>query len=227
MSDQHRSFAFALRCAASVLLAGVAGCVPQAIFFHESTKVGFSATYNVSDSQPVSSHFGFKRRIAAVVPGQERVAAASGKEADATNQGDALSLVSKFYVNVGSREKGIEIRNNFATGNAARALTVRGNAKAIGALMQSHVVVGDAEVPPPASSATRTTPKPTPPPRKPTPVTTPSPSGGASPAATAPPLPDTPEMPAPSSRGTPTPPPATVEVGPDGSMKSITPKPNR
>ena len=49
----------------------------------------------------------------------------------------ALSLVSKFYVRVGERDEGIVIRTNFATGNAARALTSAKNAeKAIGALME-------------------------------------------------------------------------------------------
>ena len=136
-----------VRVASLTLLTGLTSCAPQAIFFHESTKVGLSATYNISDSQPVSSHFGFKRRIAAVVPGQERVAAPSGKESDATNKGDALSLVSKFYVRVGSRDEGIIIRNNFATGNAARVLTrSKKAAAAVDALMQQQAVTAPATV---------------------------------------------------------------------------------
>lgn len=133
---------WALRFASIALVTALVSCAPQAIFFHESTKVGVAATYNVSDSQPLSSHFGYKRRIVAVVPGQERVPAANGKEQDATNQGDALSLVSKFYVKVGTRAEGIEIRNNFATGNAARALTASSNSsRAVEALMHNQVVV--------------------------------------------------------------------------------------
>ena len=48
-------------------------CTPQALYFHETTKVAFAASYNTADSQPLSSTFGFKRRIVAVVPAQDRV----------------------------------------------------------------------------------------------------------------------------------------------------------
>jgi hypothetical protein len=215
------------------LCLGLAGCTPQAIFFHESTKVGFSATYNTSDSQPISSHFGFKRRIAAAVPGQVRVPAANGNPNDATNQGEALSMVSKFYVQAGSRTDGITIRTNFATGNAARALTVApGSTRAIQALMQNQVVVAPESTPSTAMSAAdlerlarnkarQTNPRKIPAaveevsvksPNSATTLVTPTPL----PKARATPSPAVRATPPPALRGTPTPPPATEEVGADG-----------
>jgi hypothetical protein len=213
------------------LVAGMAGCAPQAIFFHESTKVGLSATYNLSDSQPISSHFGFKRRIAAVVPGQERVPAASGKESDATNQGDALSLVSKFYVRVGSRDEGIVIRNNFATGNAARLLTSTPEGrKAMSALMHNQVVTlsntvdktngrtGAQVIAAEAARIKAAQTRPSSAPKARREVSFPKAN-----IEDAPTLPDTPEA-------RPTPPPATQEVGRDGIIKpvpDITPTPDQ
>ncbi len=119
-----------------------AGCAPNAIFFHESTKLGFTATYNTADSQPVSSHFGFKRRIVAVVPTQERVSSTDGNRRHDTNKGESLSLVSKFYVRAGDFNDGVVIRNNFATGEAARLLTRGDNgAASIRALLHSEAVI--------------------------------------------------------------------------------------
>ena len=97
-------------------------CAPRALYFHESTKVAFAANYNTSDSQPVSTSFGYKRRIVAVVPAQEREIPAEGNERDGTNRGEALSLVSKFNVRAGTGE-GVTITNNFASGMAARLMT--------------------------------------------------------------------------------------------------------
>ena len=121
------------------LLAALAmsACVPQAIYFHETTKVAFAADYNTSDSQPVSTSFGFKRRIVAVVPAKERVSA-DGSDRHATNAGEALSLVSKFHVRAGSFQEGVIITNNFASGTAARVMTgSTGSAPVVSALMHN------------------------------------------------------------------------------------------
>jgi len=105
-----------------IVALGLAGCAPRALYFHETTKVGFSADYNTADSQPISTNFGFKRRIVAVVPSQDRRIQDGGSERNATNNGEALSLVSKFSVRAGTSE-GIAIVNNFASGMAARIMT--------------------------------------------------------------------------------------------------------
>jgi hypothetical protein len=116
---------------------GLASCAPKALYFHESTKVAFAATYNTSDSQPLSTSFGFKRRIIAVVPAQKRHVAKGGTESTATNHGEALSIVSKFHVSTGTSD-GISITNNFASGMAARAMTrSAGSADAVSVLMHS------------------------------------------------------------------------------------------
>ena len=49
---------------------GLSACAPKALYFHESTKVAFAADYNTSDTQPLATSFGYKRRIVAVVPAQ-------------------------------------------------------------------------------------------------------------------------------------------------------------
>jgi hypothetical protein len=100
----------------------LAACAPQALYFHESTKVAFAADYNVSDSQPVAGSLGFKRRIVAVVPAADRVPAEDSSRR-ATNKGEALSIVSKFNVRVGTFSEGISITNSFASGEAARVMT--------------------------------------------------------------------------------------------------------
>lgn len=125
---------------------GLSACAPQALFFHESTKVAFAADYNTSDTQPLATSFGFKRRIVAVVPAQERDVPAEGGERRGTNREEALSLVSKFNVRAGARE-GIIITNHFASGMAARMLTDDGRtgAAAVAALMHSAPVPVDAE----------------------------------------------------------------------------------
>lgn len=219
-----------------VLGLGLSGCTPQAIFFHESTKVGFSATYNTSDSQPISSHFGFKRRIAAAVPGQVRVPAANGNPNDATNQGEALSMISKFYVQAGSRTDGITIRTNFATGNAARALTVApGAGRAIHALMQNQVVATPETTQSTAPSAAemerraqisalKTNPRNIPHATEEVSVVTPSSTKALSTPAPTPKVRATPPpavRATPPPRGTPTPPPATEEIGADGIILPI------
>lgn len=208
-----------------VLIFGLSACGPNAIFFHETTKVGFSAVYNTADSQPVSSHFGFKRRIVAVVPSQERVLPADQKESNATNAGEALSLVSKFYVSVGSKD-GVSIRNNFATGEAARRLTRgTGGAPSVRALMHSPAVVVQATVDR-SDSATpaqaideeiarikqsHTRPSSAPRARRETS------------AKVTPPVPILPETPEATPGVTATPPPATREVGADDGI--VKPKP--
>lgn len=101
---------------------GLGACAPRALYFHETTKVAFAADYNVSDSQPLATSFGYKRRIVAVVPSQERDIPEGGSERNGTNRGEALSLVSKFNVRAGTSE-GIVITNNFASGMAARIVT--------------------------------------------------------------------------------------------------------
>ena len=112
-------------------------CAPRALFFHESTKVAFAATYNTSDTQPLATSFGFKRRIVAVVPAQERVIPADGGGRHGTNRGEALSLVSKFNVRAGTNE-GVVITTSFASGMAARTMTRSGQADAaVGVLMHS------------------------------------------------------------------------------------------
>jgi hypothetical protein len=122
----------------------LSGCAPQALYFHESTKVGFAAAYTASDSEPVSTSFGYRRRIVAVVPGKERTSA-TGKASDAVNQEEALSTISKFYVKAGTRD-GLVIRNNFATGMAARKLMKEPfpAAVAVAGLMHGTPVITDA-----------------------------------------------------------------------------------
>jgi hypothetical protein len=210
----------------AALLFGLAACAPNAIFFHESTKVGFSAVYNTADSQPVSSHFGFKRRIVAVVPSQERVLSADKKESNATNAGEALSLVSKFYVSVGSKD-GVAIRNNFASGEAARRLTRgTGGAPSVRALMHSPAVIvkgtvdkSDSATPAQAIDEEIARIK-----RSHTKSSSAPPARRETSAQTTPPLPKSPETPEPTPAVTATPPPATREVGSDGIIK---PKPDQ
>jgi hypothetical protein len=122
----------------------LAGCAPQAVYFHESTNVGFSAAYTASDSEPVSTSFGYQRRIVAVVPGKERTSA-TGKQSDAENQDEALSTISKFYVKAGTKD-GLVIRNNFATGMAARKLMNEPfpAAVAVAGIMHGTPVITDA-----------------------------------------------------------------------------------
>lgn len=124
---------------------GLSACAPRALYFHETTKVGFAADYNTSDSQPLATSFGFKRRIVAVVPSQEREIAAGGTERTGTNSGEALSLVSKFSVRARARE-GIVISNNFASGMAARLMTRSvGSPAALNVLMHSAPIEVSAE----------------------------------------------------------------------------------
>ena len=123
-----------------VLLVPV-GCAPRALYFHESTKVGFAADYNSSDSQPVATNFGYKRRIVAVVPAQERISP-DGRDRNGVNKGEALSLVSKFHVRVGSYAEGVTITNRFASGAAARKMTsTEGSSASLNALLHSDSVV--------------------------------------------------------------------------------------
>ncbi len=138
------------------LALGAGGCAPDAVFFHESTKLGMTATYNTADSQPLSSHFGYKRRIVAVVPAQERVPSPDGNRSRNTNKGEALSLISKFYVRAGGLNEGTVIRNNFATGEAARLLTrSNGMPASVRALVHGQAVV----VPAVADDGGRTAPQ--------------------------------------------------------------------
>ena len=116
---------------------GLSACAPKALYFHESTKVAFAADYNVSDTQPLATSLGYKRRIVAVVPAQERNIPDGGTERNGTNSGEALSLVSKFNVRAGAHE-GIVITNNFASGMAARIMTrSAGSPEALNVLMHS------------------------------------------------------------------------------------------
>lgn len=115
-------------------------CAPQALFFHETTKVAFAAHYNTADSQPMGATFGFKRRIVAVVPAQERVLV-DGSERRATNEKEALSIVSKFHVRVGTFQEGVVITNNFASGTAARIMTRSPNSAAtLNALLHNEPI---------------------------------------------------------------------------------------
>lgn len=111
-----------LPLASLIITLNLSACTPKALYFHESTKVAFAADYNTSDTQPVATSFGYKRRILAVVPAQERVIPFGGTERNGTNTGEALSLVSKFNVRAG-RSEGVVITNNFASGMAARIMT--------------------------------------------------------------------------------------------------------
>ncbi len=111
-----------LPLASFIITLSLSGCAPKALYFHESTKVAFAADYNTSDTQPLGTSFGYKRRIVAVVPAQERVIPFGGTERNGTNTGEALSLVSKFNVRSG-RTEGVVITNNFASGMAARIMT--------------------------------------------------------------------------------------------------------
>jgi hypothetical protein len=118
----------------------LSACAPQALYFHETTKLAFAASYNTADSQPVSSTFGFKRRIVAVVPAQDRVSP-DGTERTATNEKEALSIVSKFHVRVGRFSEGVVITNNFASGTAARVMTRSpGSAATLNALLHNEPI---------------------------------------------------------------------------------------
>lgn len=118
----------------------LSACAPQALYFHETTKVAFAASYNTADSQPLSSTFGFKRRIVAVVPAQDRVSV-DGSERRATNEKEALSIVSKFHVRVGKFSEGVVITNNFASGTAARVMTKSpGSAATLNALLHNEPI---------------------------------------------------------------------------------------
>lgn len=123
---------------------GLSACAPRALYFHESTKVAFAADYNTSDTQPLATSFGFKRRIVAVVPSQEREIPEGGSERTGTNTGEALSLVSKFSVRVGARE-GLAITNNFASGMAARIMTRTVSPAALNAMLNSPPIEVSAE----------------------------------------------------------------------------------
>lgn len=110
------------------------GCAPNAIIFHETSKVGFNTQYQPDSSQPVNVTFGYKRRIVAVVPSRDAekrdTYAIVTFEDKATKQkmevfrpkGEALSMVSRFDV-VAKPNEGVAITNYFATGFAARVLT--------------------------------------------------------------------------------------------------------
>ena len=78
--------------------------------------------YNTSDSQPLSSSFERQAPHRRRHPRAERDIPDGGRKRNATNRGEALSLVSKFNVRSGARED-IVITNNFASGMAARSLT--------------------------------------------------------------------------------------------------------
>jgi len=139
-------------------LLAFAGCAPQALYFHETAKVAFTATYNTADSQPLSSNFGYKRRIVAVVPAQVRVLGDRG-ERNGTNRGEALSIVSKFRVRIGTFGEGVTIVNRFASGVAARKMTHSENSSAsLNALLHGDPVavetpkLPDGTVLPPESS---------------------------------------------------------------------------
>lgn len=135
---------FFLRPALGLALLSLAGCAPQALYFHESTRVSFSADYTSSDSQPLSTSFGYKRRIVAIVPGKDRVSP-TGQKGDEENEGEALSTISKFYVKAGTQD-GLVIKNNFATGMAARRLMREpvAAAVAVAGLMHGTTVLTDA-----------------------------------------------------------------------------------
>lgn len=129
------------RLAAMLPALALAGCAPQALYFHETTKVAFAAQYNTADSQPLASSFGFKRRIVAVVPAQDRIPDAEGGERRATNEKEALSIVSKFHVRVGTFREGVVITNNFASGTAARVMTRSpGSAATLNALLHNEPI---------------------------------------------------------------------------------------
>lgn len=134
---------FSLRPVLALALLSLSGCAPQALYFHESTKVSFSADYTSSDSQPLSTSFGYKRRIVAIVPGKERFSP-TGEKRDAENEGEALSTISKFYVKAGTQD-GLVIKNNFATGMAARRLMKEPTsaAVAVAGLMHGTTVLTD------------------------------------------------------------------------------------
>lgn len=110
------------------------GCAPNAIMFHETSKVGFNTQYQPDSSQPVNVTLGYKRRIVAVVPSRDAEKRDTYEivtfEDKVTKQkmevfrpkGEALSMVSRFDV-VAKPNEGVAITNYFATGFAARVLT--------------------------------------------------------------------------------------------------------
>ena len=119
-------------------LLALTGCAPQALYFHESTKTSFSAAFTSSDSEPLSTSFGYKRRIVAIVPSKDRIPL-NGERGSEENDGEALSTISKFYVQAGAKE-GLLIRNNFATGLAARYLLGEPRTAAVGVAGLMHGV---------------------------------------------------------------------------------------
>ena len=106
--------------AALVVLAAVlTGCSINAATFYEGTRLAFVTEYNPASGEPVNLTLGYKRRIAAVVPPQTPTT-----DPNRPHTGEALSLVSTFEVEPGARiGEGVIIRNVFASGMAAQALT--------------------------------------------------------------------------------------------------------
>jgi hypothetical protein len=106
------------------------GCVNgNTLYFHESAKLGFSAEIKPDMSEPVSTHIGFKRRVAAVIP-PKNPAENDGE----IHKGEALSLLSVFDV-YAHWAKGVVVQSNFASGKAAKKMAEGTNAGAIRSLL--------------------------------------------------------------------------------------------
>lgn len=113
----------------TLLAAPTAGCVTNSATFYEGTRVALVGEYNPASGQPVNLSFGFKRRIAAIVPPQHAAPPASEQNPSPIAGGEALSLVSLFDVGpVGALGDGVIIRSTFASGMAARDLTATSRA---------------------------------------------------------------------------------------------------
>ena len=97
---------------------------PNGVLFIEGTKFALDATASASDqSQPLTFSVGYKRDLLAVVP---KKCFPDCKD-DQSDDEEALSMISSFSVWVEADTLGwpndLVIRNNFASGRAAIALT--------------------------------------------------------------------------------------------------------
>lgn len=108
------------------LLVGL-GCANSAIYFVEGTNFGVDATASAQQADPIVFSVAYKRRIAAVVPKACFPNCAEGQGSE-----EAVSMISHFSVRSEDKKKGalgpgwprdLVIRNHFASGRAAAALT--------------------------------------------------------------------------------------------------------
>ena len=117
----------------------LSSCSTNALYFAETTKFALAIDLKPDASEPVNTTLGYKRRIAAIVPAKQ-VNPETGRP-----EGEALSLVSKFDVYPKVPGFGIVISHNFASGQAAVALTAADDETVgdrVAALMEPALQVG-------------------------------------------------------------------------------------